>query len=234
MADDNVPSRVPWPDDIKRKGELTIGLDASIGKAVWDRVFRDAIFEFNKLSNTHKLRVTFVTADDLAKANVEARAATGDFEFQYPPDIPKQTIRFDGKGAHGLCKPLIGEFTGRSRVPEYRMRKALIYVPANPMGDGGGKLRPVGDPVRLVIAVHELVHACGLVDNKEHSVDDVFCWPGLRMGNQASEDRVGTLGEEYTFPGKKDETPRIGHRVVDMPPVFLKSDTIQKIQKLWS
>jgi hypothetical protein len=234
MADDKLPSKVPWPDDIKKKGELTIGFDASIGKAVWDRVFKDAIFEFNKLSNTHKLGVTFVAGNDPAKAQVEARAASGDFEFSYPPDVPKQTIRFDGKGLHGFCKPLLNEFTGRSRVPEYRMARAFIYVPANPMTESGGKSRPVGDPVKLVIAVHEMIHACGLVDNKEHSVDDVFCWPNLRTGQNASDDRVGTLGEEYTFRGKPGEPPRIGHRTVDMPPVFLKSDTIQKIQKLWS
>jgi hypothetical protein len=229
MAGDKLPSKVPWPDDIKKKCQLTIGFDASIGKAVWDRVFKDAIFEFNKLSNTHKLGVTFITTDDPAKANVEARAASGDFEFEYPPDVPKQTIRFDGKGAHGLCKPLLSEFIGRSRVAEYRMAKAIIYVPTNPMGADGGKLRAVGDPVKLVIAVHELIHACGLVDNKEHSVDDVFCWPQLRMGEKASEDRVGTLGEEYTF----GNPPRTGHRTVDMPPLFLTKDTIEKVQKLW-
>ena len=109
------------------------------------------------------------------------------------------------------------------------MAKAVIYVPANPMGPDGGKLRAVGDPIKLVIAVHELIHACGLIDDKEHSVDDVFCWPQLRMGEKASEDRVGTLGEEYTF----GNPPRIGHRTVEMPPVFLKNETIQKIQKLW-
>ena len=230
MAGEKLPSRVPWPDDIKRSGELTIGFDNSIGKAVWDRVFREAIFEFNKLANTHKLGITFAIADDPAKANVEARAASGDFEFAYPPDIPKQTIRFDGKGTHGLCKPLLSEFIGRSRVAEYRMAKAIIYVPANPMGSDGGTLRALGDPIKLVIAVHELIHACGLVSNDEHSVDDVFCWPQLRIGATGSEDRVGTLGEEYTF-GKP---PRVGHRTVDMPPVFLKNETIQKIQKLWS
>jgi hypothetical protein len=150
--------------------------------------------------------VTFAIADDPVKANVEARAASGDFEFTYPPDIPKQTIRFDGKGTHGLCKPLLSEFIGRSRVAEYRMAKAIIYVPANPMDSDSGTLRALGDPIKLVIAVHELIHACGLVSNDEHSVDDVFCWPQLRTGATGSEDRVGTLGEEYTF-GKP---PRVG------------------------
>jgi hypothetical protein len=231
MAEDKPPSRAPWLDEIKRTGQLTIAFDGSIGRALWDRVFRDAIFEFNKLSNTHRLGITFVRSEDAAKANVEARAASGDFEFQFPPDIPKRTIRFDGKSVHGLCKPVLTLVTDRSsRVNQFKLMKAFIYVPANPTGDA----RPVGDPVKLVIAVHELIHACGLVDDKEHSVDDIFSWPQLRIGNQASEDRLATLGGTITFPGKPGEPPRTGHSTVDMPPLFLKNQTIEKIRNLWS
>jgi hypothetical protein len=229
MADDKPPSKAPWLDEIKRTGQLTIGFDVSLGRALWDRVFKDAIVEFNKLSNTHRLGITFVRSEDATKANVEARAANGDFEFQYPPDIPKRTIRFDGKSVHGLCKPLLTQVTDRSRVNQYKLMKAFIYVPANPMGDD----RPVGDPVKLVIAVHEMIHACGLVDDNEHSVDDIFSWPQLRMGTQASEDRLATLGGTITFPGKPGEPPRTGHSTVDMPPLFLKNQTIEKIRKLW-
>lgn len=85
-----------------------------------------------------------------------------------------------------------------------------------------------------MIAVHELIHACGLVYNDEHSVDDVFCWPNIRMGNKPSEDSVGTLGETYTFPGKPGEPPRVGHRQVYMPPIFLKKDTADKVRNLWA
>ena len=88
--------------------------------------------------------------------------------------------------------------------------KAFIYVPAAPMGDSNGRSRVVGDPVKLVIAVHEMIHACGLVDDKEHSVDDIFSWPQLRMGDQASEDRLATLGGTITFRGKPGEPPKDG------------------------
>ena len=60
MADDKPPSKAPWLDEIKRTGQLTIGFDVSLGRALWDRVFKDAIFEFNRLSNTHRLGITFV------------------------------------------------------------------------------------------------------------------------------------------------------------------------------
>ena len=235
MAEDKLPSKAPWLDEVKRTGQLTLGFDNSLRKSLWDRVFRDALFEFNKLSNTHRLGVTLVTADEPARANVEIRSSSGDFEFEYPPAIPKRTIRFDGKSVHGLCKPLLTKVRDRAtRVEQYKLMKAFIYVPATPMGDSSSKTRAVGDPVKLVIAVHEMIHACGLVDNDEHSVDDIFSWPQLRMGNRPSEDRLATLGGTITFPGKPGEPPRTGHSTVDMPPLFLKNSTIEKVRKLWA
>jgi hypothetical protein len=202
MAD--TPSKVPWLDRIKRTGRLTIGFDGSLGKAGWDRVFRDAIIEFNKLSGNHRLGVTFVQAQDSKAAEVEARAEKSDFEFEYPPDIPKRKITFDGKGVHGLCKPLLTTVRGG----EFRLMKAFIYVPATSMGDSNGKSRVVGDPVKLVIAVHEMIHACGLVENNEHSVDDIFSWPQLRMGNQPAGDRLATLGGTIKIPVPAGHPPR--------------------------
>lgn len=51
MAD--VPKRVPWLDDIRKAGKLKIFIDGSIGRAGWAQVFKNAIFEFNKLSADH-------------------------------------------------------------------------------------------------------------------------------------------------------------------------------------
>jgi hypothetical protein len=232
MAD--VPKRVPWLDHIKRTGKLTIFIDDSIGRAGWAQVFRNAILEFNKLSRDHKLGVTLVAQADQNKANVEARAAAGDIEFSYPPDIPKETIRFDSTKPHGLTRTVMTKIVDRGTVQQFRVVKAFIHVPSTPRGIRNGTPSPVGDPVKLVIAVHELIHVCGLVDNSEHSVDDVFSWPNLRMGNKPSEDRVGTLGGQYTFPGKPGEPDRVGHRVLEMPPILLKRETAEKIRQLWS
>ncbi len=234
MADEQTPSKAPWLDAIKETGQLTIGFDDSLGTAGWDRVFRSAILEFNKLSTSHRLGVTFVRAEDPRAANVEAWASKGDFEFEYPPQIPKRTVRFDGASVHGLCKPLLTTVRDRARVEQYKLMKAFIYVPATPLTDRHVKSRVVGDPVKLVIAVHEMIHACGVVDDKEHSVDDIFSWPQLRVGNQASEDRLATLGGTITFPGKPGEPPRTGHSTVDMPPLFLKSETATKVRNLWT
>ena len=234
MAGERLPTKVPWPDEIKRTGQLTLGFDVSLGRTLWDRVFKDAIFEFNKLSANHRLGVIFVESEDLRTANVEARASSGDFDFEFLPDIPKKKIKFDGNAVHGLCTPLLTQVNNRPGFEQYRLIRAFIYVPARPMGERNGKPSLVGDPVKLVIAVHEMIHACGLVDNDQHSVDDIFSWPQLHMGDRASEDRLATLGATFTFPGKPGEPPRTGHGTVDMPPLFLKNNTVEKIRKLWT
>jgi len=228
-------SRVPWIDAVKQAGQLTIGFDASLARAGWDGVFRNAITEFNKLSTAHNLGVTFVQTQDLQAANVEARAARADFEFEYPPHIAKKKIAFDGAEVHGLCKPLLTQVRNRrTRADELKLMKAFIYVPAAPLTDKKTRGRVVGDPVKLVIAVHEMIHACGLVENNEHSVDDIFSWPQLRVGNQPNDDRLATLGGTITFPGKPGEPPRTGHSTIDMPPLFLKTETATKVRDLWA
>lgn len=234
MAGEQTPSRAPWLVAIKETRRLTIGFDASLGTAGWERVFTNAITEFNTLSTRLRLGVSFVRAEDPGRANVEARASRGDFEFEYPPQIPKKTIRFDGTSAHGLCKPLLTLVSERGRAEQFKLMKAFIYVPASPLTDRNAKSRVVGDPVKLVIAVHEMIHACGLVDDKEHSVDDIFSWPQLRVGAQASEDRLGTKGAAITFPGKPGEPPRHGYSTAEMPPLFLKDETATKVRNLWA
>ena len=234
MADGKTPSTAPWLDEVKRTRLLTIHFDDSLGKTGWDQVFKSAITEFNKLSANCKLGVTFAQEQGVDKANVEVQAPRGNFEFSYPPGAPKKTIPLDPAKPHGLCKPVMTVIKDQARIEQYRLMKAFIFVPAAPSGDRNGKPSIVGDPVKLVIAVHEMIHACGLVDDKEHSVDDVFSWPSLHMGNQPSEDRLATLGGTITFPGKPNEPPRVGHSMVEMPPIFLKKDTADKVRNLWS
>lgn len=233
MADE--PKRVPWLDDIKKTGKLTIFIDDSIGRAGWGQVFKNAIAEFKRLAREHKLGVTLVPLADKNKANVEARAVAGDkIEFSYPPEKINETIVFDSTKPHGLTRAIMIPVLDATKVEQLRVAKAFVHVPAAPMRNRNGKPSPVGDPVKLVIAVHELIHVCGLVNNSEHSVDDVFCWPNLFIRDKPGDDRVGTLGGQYTFPGKPGEPDRVGHRTVEMPPVFLKRETAEKIRKLWS
>jgi hypothetical protein len=90
----------------------------------------------------------------------------------------------------------------------------------------------VGEPVKLVVVVHELVHACG-PDDGHHTADDVFCWPKAKYATKnPDEDRV----EAYT--GQRKDVVIAGKTVsqpvmVEMPPVFLNKFTQDKIRGLW-
>jgi hypothetical protein len=92
--------------------------------------------------------------------------------------------------------------------------------------------RLVGEPVKLVVAAHELIHACGL-DDSHHTVDDVFCWPRAKFENKnPNDDRV------EAFTGQRKEVLIAGRKVsqpvmVAMPPVFLNTPTQDKIRALW-
>ena len=70
-----------------------------------------------------------------------------------------------------------------------------------------------------MIAVHELVHACGL-DNADHSTDDLFqANPQVDPGNTAAGDKMRI---------------EAGGRMRWMPPLVLSGSTAQKIRQLWA
>jgi hypothetical protein len=128
----------------------------------------------------------------------------------------QQPITIDGNSMHGLTFPLIREFRGIQRIG-----RAFIFVPAAPRIQGA-KGRLVGDPVRSVIAIHELIHACGL-DNSEHSqfssaVLDVFNSPfEIQAGGQPADDRLHPFGFPNTL----------------FPPIVIASPTVNLIQANW-
>jgi len=171
---------IPWEDRTKKTGKLTIMIDDSIGQHGWAKAFKDGIAKFNELSTqTWKLGVTFETTDNAMRANVVAQAKVGDFNFGYKDPwwtMEEKPYKFDGDSVHGLCLPLHGPVRNRGKhVDEIRLVKAFIFVPAKPHTQGSNS-RMVGEPVKLVIVVHELIHACG-PDNDHHTDNDVFAWP---------------------------------------------------------
>jgi len=224
---------IPWLDEVKRTGKLTIALDESIGQQGWTKAFRDGIAKFNEL----RVGVTYEQTDNQAKANVIAQAKVGDFEFGYDDGhwvMAKKPYKFEGNSVHGLCSVLKGEVRNRaSRTYETRIVRAFIFVPAKPRIDGG-RSRLVGDPVRLVVAVHEMIHACGL-DDDYHTANDVFAWPRAKYDpqNNPDNDRVEVATgqrQDVVIAGQKMNQPVI----VSMPPVFLNAPTQEKIRRLWA
>ena len=227
---------IPWKDEVKRTSKLTIALDPSIGQQGWAKPFQDGVAAFNALAAQVRLGVTYELTNDLANANVVAHAKTTNFKFSYDDGtfkMEEKEYTFDGTSLHGHCSMLSGNVRNRAtRSYELRMIRAFIFVPAKPRTDGG-RSRLVGDPVKMVVAVHEMVHACGL-DDGHHTVDDVFCWPKAKYDPQNPDnDRMEAFSgqrEPIVIAGKQMTRPVM----VSMPPIVLNAPTQEKIRRLWA
>lgn len=170
-------------------------------------VFNAALQAFNQLG----LPVRMTQADDQQSANVVMRVADGVATYEY--DGTTLSHAFDGKRLHGHTM-LIG------REGKQETEKAAVFLPSNPRSGPmfrGGKAvyEKASLDMMKVIAVHELIHACGL-DNKDHATDDgVFYFP-------LAPDGRGKM----IVPGRgKEDRP--------MPPLRLAGSTTSKVASLW-
>lgn len=228
---------IPWVDEVKKTRKLTIALDESIGKLSWAKAFKNGIDRFNEFSTqTWKLGVTYEETANATTANVVAQAKVGGFRFGWSNDkhkLDEKDMKFDGESVHGLCSMLYGNVENpATKAIETRLVKAFIFVPGKPLTSGKGS-RLIGEPVRLVIAVHEMIHACGLGD-EHHTTDDVFSWPRSRFENEdPNDDRVEVYTgqrKEVIIAGQKRSAPVMA----SMPPIFLNKPTQDKIRALWT
>jgi hypothetical protein len=205
---------LPWVKSVRDSQQLSVYNDLATGR--WPRLYHDALAGFNKLSDDHKLGVKFTEAKDEKSANVVMRFGKGPVSYEF--DGRKQSDpTFKGDTAHGktflfswwrsgsVHMEVDGILDKRSGI-----EKAAIFLPSNPQGSPGAE---VTLDVMKVIAVHELVHACGL-DNDDHARDGLFYSP------------------LYLYNGKL-KVPETGKDQKLMPPLWIDRDTIQKIMKFW-
>jgi hypothetical protein len=138
-----------WTADVVKNGELTIYNGISVGQ--WANVFTAALQSFKKNSGL-KLKLTPVKSE--ASANVVMLLSEGNASYPYGGN--NDPIIFSGTSAHGKTRMFRGDGG---------IEKVVSFLPANPTYNHVNYLR--------FIAVHELIHACGL-DNDEHANDGVF------------------------------------------------------------
>jgi hypothetical protein len=180
-------------------------------------VFPNAIAEFNKLSAAQSLGVTLTVAtappdpNGSGGADVQFQTASGKATFTSFGQPFSLTV--NGDAVHGHTQIIKTVFGTVERVA-----KAFIFVPSTPRSGAKGS-RVVGDGVKLLIAVHELVHACGL-SNADHSAlsdPDLFIGiPSLSSGSNPADDKVD-----------------VGNQTL-MPPLALSSATAGVIKQNWS
>jgi hypothetical protein len=108
--------------------------------------------QFNQFSKANRCGVEFVQVMDQRSAQVEFSTISG-------------------TGLHGFHTPF-RESKDDENAPDLLV-KSKIQVPATPEHDG----KPVGNNVKMMIAFHELIHACGLSDDEHTPVNnpDIFC-----------------------------------------------------------
>lgn len=160
-----------WREDTRTTGKLRIAEKAGFKRAPWKGLLSRAIKEFNALSKTYDLLVTFVEDSQPGQANVTVDTVAG--------------------------SNLVGHAPFQSFVPEGRpdsdgrVFRCDITLPSDPKVNTPQGQRRVGSGVLLVMLVHEMVHACGL-SNEEHSkTTDLFlASPSILIGDRQAEDSV--------------------------------------------
>jgi hypothetical protein len=207
----------PWEDAIKKTKRLTVFAASGVTGGIWKSVFPNAIAEFNKLSAAQSLGVTLTVAtappdpNGSGGADVQFQTASGKATFTSFGQPFSLTV--NGDAVHGHTQIIKTVFGTVERVA-----KAFIFVPSTPRSGAKGS-RVVGDGVKLLIAVHELVHACGL-SNADHSAlsdPDLFIGiPSLSSGSNPADDKVD-----------------VGNQTL-MPPLALSSATAGVIKQNWS
>jgi len=139
------PEITPWPERVRRAGELKIFPGPSFTPSVWVNDLDTAITTINELLKQNGVYLAFRKADGAAGSPIVAET--------YP-----------GSGLHGSAvQTVVDSRSGPS------MSSVKLRVPATPKI---GRAE-AGQAMRLHILVHELVHCIGL-SNCAHSNDDVF------------------------------------------------------------
>ncbi len=201
---------MPWTSAIKRKKQLAVYTGSSLGS--WAGILKDVIREFNSLSRKYQLGVTLIESSnpptDTGGADISIQSANGAVSFSYG-GVTKPGS-FSGIQMHGLT--LLFSRDGF-------IEKAAVFLPSHPQVNTPNGLRAVGPNVMKLIAIHELVHACGLTNN-EHSPSDLFqANPQVYPGDTAAGDKVMI---------------QTGGKVTGMPPFVLSSQTANHVKRLWT
>lgn len=206
-----------WIDSVKQTGQLSVFPGPTVTGGAWATVFNEALLRFNALSQLLAFGVTVVRATTPPSSNgsggADVQFEAGSNQVSYTFQGAQYSMTIDGNGVGGNTQVVKISIN----ATDYRIAKAFIFVPATPKV-GGGTGRQVGRGPRLVIAVHELIHAAGLsnADHSPSSKPDVFYgYPQLDDGKTAADDRI-------RLPDNRI-----------LPPIWMANETARNIAGVW-
>jgi hypothetical protein len=233
---------IPWVDHVRSRKRLTVFQHQSMRAGAWGGLFKKSIDEFNKLADVHKLGVKLDPARDDDPPSQEIDGGGADIQMETATTVARGrgmgepfSERFSGTEIHGLTWVVRVRFAADG--PRF-IAKAFIFLPAtpqirgksaNPAKNPYGPMREVGEGLRLVIAVHELIHAVSGLNNSDHSPGnnpDIFVgppvyYPGVDAGDTPDGDKL-TTGSARAEPNFKR-----------FPPLELTARTVGLIQPVW-
>lgn len=191
----------------------------------WAIAFEAAIREFNRLSSTHSFGVTLTRS-----ASPPTNAKGGANVLFEAIDVSQTFASFMGPVPVTLDPGLAGH-TANVLDGSGRIGQSFACVPLSPQVSvgptGQQKQREAGHGIKLVLAVHELIHTTGL-GNETHTSP-----PNQDLFFDANSARQGTLDNDPDHDHLElRDTGRIP--APHMPPLFLNAQTILGIQLLWS
>ena len=224
---------VPWIDAVKTTNRLTVFCDRSLGDNNWAKASHDGIRCFNRMSQQQDMKVILSIVSEEAKANVVVRAVGN--KFKHVRSENGQRKENDYQFEQGHMGKTITEFattTGRAGT-QTRVSKATIYLPIEAHNSGSGTVRVPGYPLKLCVVVHELIHACGIIEKRHHTNDDVFATGAqYNLGDQPEQDRMAVFGgrEKKIIAGQE----RMVSVLKELPPVFLNDPTAKRVRDLWT
>jgi hypothetical protein len=184
-----------WYERIRKNGKLSV----YNGAGAWSKHVTKAVADFNGLP----FKILLSTEADESKANVVVILSDGK-STTYPRDGTKIdgnviTADFNAAKTHGQAGSFLDS---RGKV-----QKVVIFLPE--------KLKKVSDEVKVMVVVHELIHACGLVEKKDHDPVGGILYADLQL-----------------FDGKLRE-PSTDKNLKGMPPIRVGAWTHCKVAELW-
>lgn len=204
---------IHWPEATVRGRDLTVFVAPGASRStVWINVLGHLIREFNNVTKAHKLPMRLKASTQAPKegagADVAINIATDKINLTFPGHDPIAET-FSATRKHG--RTLLFD---RKNV----LLKAFVYLPATPQVNTPAGMRAVGPKVLTVIALHELLHACGLEDG-DHGDSGLFqANPPIIPGERAIQDAVGVRPNVYGA----------------MPPYIIDDATVQTLTDRWT